>query len=561
MRTALATRSPRVAAPLAATMTALALIAAGCGTSEKKDTPAADASAVSGYIPSGALVYAEMSTDTEGAQWKQIDSLAKTFPAYSELRKQMDEDLTSGSVNFDKDVKPLLGGRAAVGVLTIPTSSAGSAPLTVTSPGGTTVPNMPGVATAAEDGEYVAAIELKAGKEAEAEALIAKNAQGTPTTLGSTKVYQDKDGESYAAVVPGAILIGSTPDQIKAAIDAKAAGGPATLAGNSRFTDAISKLPQETFAQGYVDLGQMLQVQAKDNPTLQSQAKALAMYKDMRIATSAAAEAEGGRVKGVLLGGPEAPDGTTFAPSLNARVPANALFYYGLNNLQAQVAQGIQQYVASGQNPQIVDQANAASGQLQSMLGISLDDLKALGEKEHAIVVTPGLPYPNVAVALQVDDPGRAAKTLDALRTASPSLLAQANVPAANQQWSQVPLEGGVTGWDLPVAPSGHVTYGVDGKLALIGSSPVVLKQIQRPTQPLSDSELYKKGFAGIPEDVTSVTWVNVGEAVRVGETAGAFKDEPDVVPNLKRIASISGWTTGGDEQTFEVFVRLNPTK
>ena len=561
MRTALASRPKRVAAPLAATMTALALIAAGCGTSDKKDAPAADASSVSGYIPSGALVYAEMSTDTEGAQWKQIDTLAKTFPAYPELRKQMDDDLSSGDVNFDKDVKPLLGGRAAIGVLTIPTSSSASTALTTTAPSGTTVPNMPGVAEAANDGKYVAAIEVKAGKEAEAEALISKNATGTPTTLGSTKVYRDKDGKSYAAVVPGAILVGTTPDQIKAAIDAKAAGGAATLSGNSRFTDAISKLPQETFAQGYIDLGQMLQVQAKDNPSLQSQAKALAMYKDMRIATSAAAETEGGRVKGVLLGGPETPDGTTFAPTLNARVPANALFYYGLSNMQAQVAQGVQQYIASGQNPQIIDQANAASGQMQSMLGISLDDLKALGEKEHAIVVTPGLPYPNVAVALQVDDPARATKTLDALRKASPTLLGQANAPAANQQWSQVPLEGGVTGWDLPVAPSGHVTYGVDGKLALIGSSPVVLKQIQRPTQPLSDSELYKKGFAGQPEDVTSVMWLNVGEAVRVGETAGAFKDDPEVVPNLKRVASVSGWTTGGKEQTFEGFVRLNPAK
>ncbi len=554
---ALKSRRSRVVAPLAITMTSVALIAAGCGGSEKEAVPGADAASVANYIPSSAVVYAEMSTDFEGEQWQQIDKLAKTFPAYPELRKELDDSMAKDGVDFDRDIKPVLGKRAAIGVVEIPQATS-TTQMVITAPTGTgTTPNIDAIGNAADKGKFVAAIELQPGKEADAEKLIAKDA--TVSQVGSLKVYSNTKDKSVATVVPGAILVGSGPEQLQAAIDAKKNGGGATLAGSSRYTEAIGKLPQQTFAQGYVDLGKMIQMQAASNPALQSQAKMLDMYKDMRMATSAAAEAEGARVKGVTIGGPEGPADTSFSPTLNARVPANALAYFGFKNLQAQVGQSLKQYAASGANPQVMDQANMAAGQMQSMLGITLDDLKALSKNEHALVVVPGVPYPQVALALQVDDGARATKTLDSLRTASPGLLQQANLPNPSAQWAQVPLEGGVTGWDLPISPTGHVTYGVDGNLAMIGSSPTILKAVQRPTQPLAESDGYKKALAGMPDDVTSVVWINVGEAVRLGEAAGAFKNDPEAVANLRRIASISGWSTGGKEQTFEMFFRLNP--
>lgn len=550
---AFASRRSRVVAPIAVSMTALALIAAGCGGSEKKDAPAAAPAGVANYIPASALMYAEISTDFKGAQWQQLDTLAKTFPAYPEMRKQIDEELNSGDVKFETDVKPLLGERAAIGVLDIPTDKA-------TAMATSSVPADPNaLASAADEGRFVMAVELAEGKEADAEKVLAKSVKGAaPTKDGDLTIYTE-DKKSFATVVPGAILFGTSVADLKAAVAAKNAGGGSTIAGNARYTDTIGKLPDQMFAQGYVDLGAIMQKQVAANPQLQAQAKAFETYKDMRMATSAAAETEGVRVKGVTVGGPEAPEGTSFTPSLNAKVPSTALVYMGFQNLQAQVGQSLEQYAASGANPQMVEQANAVSGQLQSMLGVSLEDLKAITTKEHALVVTGGAPYPNVALALQVDDGARATKTLDALRTASPALLSQANLPNRNAQWGQVPLEGGVTGWQLPVSDSGSVVYGVDGNLALIGSSPAVLKQIQRPASPLSTSEPYTKALSGMPEQVTSVLWVNVGEAVRFGEAMGAFKDPEGqkAVANLRRVASISGWTTGGKDQTFEVFVRL----
>ena len=527
-------------APLAAGMAAISLIATGCGGGEAERTGASAAS-VAGFVPAGAPMYMEVSTDLDGAQWTQLDTLGKVFPAYPELRKQLDDELMSGNVNFETEVKPLLGDRAAIAAISLPAAN------TVTS---STTPSA--AADAAGEAQVVGVLDLADGKDAAAEQLLAKEADGTPTTLGSAKVY--RDGDTVAAVVDGAIVFADSEANLKTALDAHAAGGDKTLAGADRFTEAIAKLPSDTFAQFYVDSGALVKQQVADS----GQADALnplADLADARVAASLVAEPDGVRLKGVVLGQPESPD-TEFTPKLDDKVPADAIGYVGFANLQSQVATVLKQLAAGGQGD-ITQQLQAGSAQLPALLGVSIDDLRALTAKEHAVVVTKGAPLPGAVLALEVEDGARSQKTLDTLREKVPVLLSQFAPGTSLPAWKQVPLEGGVQGWDLPVSPTGGVTYGVDGNLALLGTSPGAVRAVQRPVQPLSQLAEFTEATADMPDKVTGVVWVNAGEALRLAEASGAYRDNPEALANARKVKSVVGWSTGGDEPTFEVFLRI----
>lgn len=534
-------------APLAAGIAAISLIAAGCGGGDAERTGASAAS-VAGFVPAGAPMYMEVSTDLDGAQWTQVDTLAKVFPAYPELRKQLDEELMGGDVNFETEVKPLLGDRAAIAAISLPAAG------TVTSSGsGSSASGAPeAAANAAEEAKVVGVLDLAEGKDAAAEQLLAKEADGAPTTLAGAKVYKQDD--TFAAVVDGAIVFADSEANLKTALDAHAAGGDKTLAGADRFTQAIAKLPSDTFAQFYVDSGALVKQQVADS----GQADALnplADLADARVAASLTAEPDGVRLKGVVLGQPESPD-TEFTPKLDDKVPADAIGYFGFANLQSQVATVIKQLAAGGQGD-ITSQLQAGSAQLPALLGVTIDDLRALTAKEHAVVVTKGAPMPGAVLALEVEDGARSQKTLDTLREKVPVLLSQFAPGTSLPAWKQVPLEGGVQGWDLAVSPTGGVTYGVDGNLALLGTSPGAVRAVQRPVQPLSQLAEFTEATADMPEKVTGLVWINAGEALRLAEASGAYRDNPEALANARKVKSIVGWGTGGEEPTFEFFLRI----
>jgi len=538
--------------PIAAGMAAASLIATGCGGGGAESTGASAAS-VAGFVPASSPMYMEVSTDLDGPQWTQVDTLAKTFPAYPDMRAQLKKDLTSGDVNFETDVKPLLGDRAAVAAIELPSAGA------VTDSGsGSSSSALPGVtpqvaAAAAEDAKVIGVVDLADGKEAAAEALLAKQAGGTPTTVDGVKVYKESDS-SVAAVVDGAILFADNEADLKAAIDAHAAGGDKTLAGNDRFTEAIGKLPSDTFAQFYVDSGALVKQQIADSAQGQN-LDALTKLADARVAASVAAEPDGVRLKGVILGSPENPD-SEFTPKLDEKVPADAIAYAGFANLQSQVVTALKQIEATGQSG-ATGQLQAGAAQLPALLGVTLDDLKALTTKEHAVVVTKGTPMPGAVLALEVEDGARAQKTLDTLREKVPALATQFSPGTTLPAWRQVTLEGAVKGWDLPVSPTGGVTYGVDGNLALVGTSPGAVRAVQRPVQPLSQLAEFTDATADMPEKVTGLVWINAGEALRLAEASGAYANDAAALANARKVKSVVGWSTGGKEPTFEVFVRI----
>ena len=80
---------------MTAAVAGTALAVSGCGGSSDSE-PGAAAGEVASWVPAGSPLYLEASTDFEGPQWTQVDTLAKLFPAYPSCGTMVDDALKSG---------------------------------------------------------------------------------------------------------------------------------------------------------------------------------------------------------------------------------------------------------------------------------------------------------------------------------------------------------------------------------------------------------------------------------------------------------------------------------
>ena len=100
----------RLAAVLLA---ALALVAAGCGS---KSSGSGFDTALR-YIPKNSAVVIAIDTNPDGGQWQQVDHLIGKFPFGGQVKAQFKNAFSARTkLDYDKDVKPLLGNDLVVAV-------------------------------------------------------------------------------------------------------------------------------------------------------------------------------------------------------------------------------------------------------------------------------------------------------------------------------------------------------------------------------------------------------------------------------------------------------------
>jgi hypothetical protein len=104
----------RALLPLLLTLTALALVATGCGKSSSGN--ALDDSL--GYLPKNSLAVIAIKTDPEDAQFKNIGKLIDKFPFASQIKERFKQGIKANGaqVSYDNDIKPLLGNDLVVAV-------------------------------------------------------------------------------------------------------------------------------------------------------------------------------------------------------------------------------------------------------------------------------------------------------------------------------------------------------------------------------------------------------------------------------------------------------------
>ena len=104
------------------------------------------------------------------------------------------------------------------------------------------------------------------------------------------------------------------------------------------------------------------------------------------------------------------------------------------------------------------------------------------------------------------------------------------------------------------------MVYGVDGDLAIVGTSVAAVTAVQRPTSPLSASADFQAATERdarrrSPRSSGSTSSRRIGARQRLGALDGRRRRRRS--PNLRPLKSIAAWTTGGDTPTFEMFAPL----
>jgi ABC-type phosphate/phosphonate transport system substrate-binding protein len=532
---------------LSALAVSATLIAAGCGGDD--DPSGAPAGATAGFVPASAPVYLEIDADTTSEQWQAASALGEKFPDWpgGSVDEILADALEDADVDYEAEVKPVVGETIALAVPTLDTGGVDDVLGGATDPGS--------LGDVAEDQDrfiLVAQIDDEEG----ARALLEKEAGSPAGEHGGVDYYVNDD--DYAAVWDGAMVFTAEEEDLFASIDAHAAGGEAVLSGQEKFNQTLEELSPEVIGQFYVDIGSVVR-EAADSQAQLSQL-GVDQIANAAFGASITAEEDGFRMRGAVVGA-VIEDQPTFDPTLTENAPADTLFYYGFADLATQVRTTLDQVLEASENgDETRQQLEGFSAQLQSLLGISLDDLIALASGEHALVVTPGgasLDIPVTgALVLKVEDGARAESTLDALRNGLPAVLSTLGGGTA-PEWRQVPVAPGITGWQLPLDGDSSLVYAVDGDLAVVGLSPRAVAQVLAPQQPLASNEEFSAAIAGAPSPLAGLAWLDIEGAVDLAEQSGAFADDPSQREAVRPLKNLVFWTAGGDTPTFEAFLRI----
>jgi hypothetical protein len=158
-----------------------ALAVTGCGEDEAKN-PLDEAL---GYLPENAPFAVAIDTNVEGDQYEALDKIAEKFPFGDQVKQGLRRELEeNGDVDFEKDVKPLLGNPFVVGAVDA---------RSFTGEG--------------EDNDFVAAVQAKDGDKLKD--LVEKENPKEDGEKSGAKLYRDEDGDSFAIKDDVLIVAGS----------------------------------------------------------------------------------------------------------------------------------------------------------------------------------------------------------------------------------------------------------------------------------------------------------------------------------------------------------------
>ena len=199
---------------------AAACLVAGCGSSSSSSSNPLTTEL--SYLPSGSPLILTVATDPNGGAIKGVNALIGRFPLASIGVGALKSKLQQSGVNYDGDVRPLLGNPVALAV----TGSSVSTHLTTN------------------------ALVVWVTKDADKlKSLVKKAVPGlhqTGTHDGAT-LYRG-NGSAALAIDGATAVIGSSPAVINAALDRHAHGGGVT---SSQYSHALAGLPQDAVLKSF----------------------------------------------------------------------------------------------------------------------------------------------------------------------------------------------------------------------------------------------------------------------------------------------------------------------
>jgi hypothetical protein len=212
---------------VAALLACLAVaVSAGCGG----DDSSGGVGAALSYVPAETPFAVAVDTDLEGDQWQALDKLVNRFLGADQIKALLAAQLTMGQegVDFEKDIRPLLGETAVISATDVGSFLSDSA-----------------------EAGFVAALPVS---DTDAlDALIEKTGAAARGEEAGATIYQDED--TLFAVDDDVVVLAGTRDLLRSALE-RADGGESL--SEDDFDSALEGLPDDALARVYVDVQALL---------------------------------------------------------------------------------------------------------------------------------------------------------------------------------------------------------------------------------------------------------------------------------------------------------------
>jgi hypothetical protein len=217
----------RSLAALLACVAAIAVAVAGCGADSNSSS---GLGSVLAYVPADTPFAVSVDTDLEGDQYKSLDAILNRFPGADTIKALLKSQLTLGQegVDFDKDIKPLLGNPAVISATDVTSF----------------------LSRSAESG-FVAALQVK-DTDALDKLIEKTGAKKSGEVAGATE-YTDQD--TSFAVKDDVVVLAGSKQLLEDAL--KRADGGDSLSEDD-FNKGLDGLPEDALARVYVDVQGLL---------------------------------------------------------------------------------------------------------------------------------------------------------------------------------------------------------------------------------------------------------------------------------------------------------------
>ena len=220
-------RPLRSLAALLACLAVVAVAATGCGGD---DSSSSGLGAVLPFVPAETPFAVAIDTDLQGDQYKSLDAILGRFPGADTIKSLLKAQLSMGQegVDFDKDLKPLLGNPAVISATDVTSFLSDSA-----------------------DSGFVAALQVE---DTDAlDSLIEKTGAKEAGEVAGATTYED-EGTAFAVKDDVVVLAGSK--ELLASALERADGGESL--SEEDFDKGLEGLPDDALARLYVNVQGLL---------------------------------------------------------------------------------------------------------------------------------------------------------------------------------------------------------------------------------------------------------------------------------------------------------------
>jgi hypothetical protein len=402
--------------PALAAVCAAPFAIAGCGDEGAGGSALNQALSV---LPKDAPFVVSVDTNVDGSQYKNAGRLLDKFPFGDQAERSFEESLREENLDFDKDLKPVLGNPAVIGT--------------------------PDVQSFVRDDEQVI-VALKAKDKGKLEDLVKKEEGNKEVGEKSgAKIYRDEDGDHFA-VKDDLLVVADERRVLEDAVE-RSEGGDGL--DEDSFNEALEGLPETALARVYADLEALL----KEDPDAREARKVkwVGALRTLGLTTSIQDDGvdlefdlktEGGQLSEEdlpIASGTEAPQIVERAGeiSFGLRDPSQVV------DFAEQAGQAI--------NPQDYGDFQSAKRQINRRLGIDID--KDVVDQLTGDVSVNSTVAGDFGVRAEVKDPATFKRTLAKVARLAPQL--------SQGQLRSVRRRGGL--YEAVDSSGERVVFGVDG--------------------------------------------------------------------------------------------------